>query len=280
MSTHRLGVCGLVALWLGAVAAAQDAAPPPDTSPPAAQPGQEADLPGIEPTADQVVRRMSDYLKSLKGFHFETENVFDVVESDGEKIQLSRRVQVDFRRPNALRGCSQGDNEWDAAYWYDGRRVAILQRKLNVYSVVDAPPTTDEMLDYMNERYGLAVPTADILFSDVYTVLMDGVETGRLVGEHRVGDVPCHHLAFTQSNIDWQLWVDAGRNPLPRKLVVTYKEAECCPQFSATFLKWNTEPAFSDADFQFTPPQDAEQTELIPREPPAEQPEPGEEAHD
>jgi hypothetical protein len=273
MLVHQVGLSGLVVIWVGTLAAAQDVATPAGKLLAAARAGQERDAPTVEPTANQVLRRMSDYLKGLGAFHFETENVFDVVEPGGQKSQLSRRVEVDFRRPNALRGRSEGDHEWDTAYWYDGRRVAILQRKLNVYSVVDAPATTDEMLDYMNERYGLAVPTADLLFSDVYAVLMDEVQTGRIVGEHRVGPRRCYHLAFTQSKVDWQLWVDVGQPPLPRKLVVTYKQAEGCPQFSATFLEWDTAPTYSDADFQFAPPEDAQKIDLIPRELPEAPPE-------
>ena len=42
--------------------------------------------------------------------------------------------------------------------------------------------------------------------------------------------MPCHHLAFEQATIDWQLWIDAGKDPLPRKLVITYKTEDEVPQ--------------------------------------------------
>ena len=34
--------------------------------------------------------------------------------------------------------------------------------------------------------------------------------------------MPRHHLSFEQATIDWQLWIDPVREPLPRNLVPTY----------------------------------------------------------
>ena len=45
---------------------------------------------------------------------------------------------------------------------------------------------------------------------------MENVETGTYVGQPVVRGVPTHHLAFTQKNIDWQLWIEDGANPVPR----------------------------------------------------------------
>ena len=66
--------------------------------------------------------------------------------------------------------------------------------------------------------------------------------------------MPCHHLAFEQATIDWQLWIDAGKDPLPRKLVISYKTEDEVPQYSVTIRKWNLVPRLPDQLFVFTPP--------------------------
>jgi len=72
-----------------------------------------------------------------------------------------------------------------------------------------------------------------------------------------VGDTQCHHLLFEQENIDWQIWIDSGQPPLPRKLVITYKQEPGQPQYVATMDNWDLSPAVSKETFEFTPPADA-----------------------
>jgi hypothetical protein len=54
-----------------------------------------------------------------------------------------------------------------------------------------------------------------------------------------------------------QLWVARGNQPLPRRLVLTYKKAEGQPQFWAQFSDWNLAPDVPDSLFVLTPPEGA-----------------------
>lgn len=243
------------------------AAQPPDdlpTSEPRGDADEAAFEPAIEIEAADAVRRMSHYLGSLSQFRFVTENVFDEIDDSGQKLQRARRFDIRMIRPSRIYGESAGDGGRNTAFWYDGETVTILQRLLNVYSQVEVPETVDEMLDFMNDRYGMAVPTADFLFSDVYQTLTGAADRGRVVGLSRVGDYVCHHLAFQQEVVDWQIWIDAGPTPLPRKFVVTYKQEDACPQFEARFLLWETAPDFPEQLFEFTASRDAQRIEMAP----------------
>ena len=66
--------------------------------------------------------------------------------------------------------------------------------------------------------------------------------------------VPCEHLAFTQGNIDWQLWIEDGPRPVPRKFVITYKDEPDSPQFTAVFSNWDFTTELPDFLFTFEPP--------------------------
>jgi hypothetical protein len=121
----------------------------------------------------------------------------------------------------------------------------------------------------------MVIPLADFVYEDVYARLMESVQRGVYLGIHRVGDVPCHHLSFEQESIDWQLWIDAGEKPLPRKLVIAYKTEDEVPQYAVTIGKWNLNPDVPEELFKFEPPEGAERFEFpSAQEPPAEEKKP------
>jgi hypothetical protein len=106
------------------------------------------------------------------------------------------------------------------------------------------------------------VPLADFLYADVYDRQMSDVQRGVYLGVHEAAGVPCHHLSFEQATIDWQLWIDAGPDPLPRKLVIAYKTEDEVPQYSVTIRKWNVKADLPEALFRFTPPAGAKRIDI------------------
>jgi hypothetical protein len=55
--------------------------------------------------------------------------------------------------------------------------------------------------------------------------------------------VPCDHLAVrTAGGVDFQVWIAQGDEPLPRRIVITYKDENGQPQFWADFSNWNLAP--------------------------------------
>jgi hypothetical protein len=66
----------------------------------------------------------------------------------------------------------------------------------------------------------------------------------------------CQHYVFRQDDIDWQIWIQKGDYPLPRKVVITTKTDDARPQHSAEY-QWDLAPSFNDAAFTFNPPKGA-----------------------
>jgi len=64
----------------------------------------------------------------------------------------------------------------------------------------------------------------------------------------------CHHLAFKQQNIDWQIWIEDGPQPLIRRFVITHKQEEGAPEFTALITHWNFSDSIPDSTFEFDPP--------------------------
>jgi hypothetical protein len=76
--------------------------------------------------------------------------------------------------------------------------------------------------------------------------------------------VPCDHLAVrTAGGVDFQIWIAQGSEPLPRRIVITYKNEHGQPQFWADLSNWNLAPDVSDAPFTFTGPNAAERIQFL-----------------
>jgi hypothetical protein len=220
-----------------------------------------ADKPRIEPKADDILKKACSCLADLKQFGVKVEEIFDEMNASGQKIQLCNRREVLVRRPNGLFARSEGDTT-HRLFYYDGKTVAVLDPTAKVYATHEAPATLDAMFDFLHEKLGFSLPTADLLFSDPYKVLTEQVEGGDYLGLHHVGEKKCHHLAFQQRHIDWQLWVDAGDKPLPLKFLLTYRRMPGEPQFCTVF-KWDLSAKVAEDAFVFKPPEGAKRIEFL-----------------
>ena len=218
---------------------------------------------GIEPRVDTLMRHMSAYLAGASEFSFRTEVNYDQVLESGQKILYGRHAEISMRRPDRLHILVNGDlvNE---RIWYDGKTFILMDLWNHEYVKVEAPPRIDEALDFMARKYGIASPVSDVLYSDVHGILTENVTTGVYIGQPVVRGVPTHHLAFTQKNIDWQLWIEDGAQPVPRKAVITYKNVAGSPQFIVWLSDWNFVPRLADSLFEFLPPEDAQQVDIRP----------------
>ncbi len=143
----------------------------------------------------------------------------------------------------------------------------------NVYMSTNVPPDIDAAMDYAMEKYDVTVPIVDLIFSDPYAILTENVWSGFYVGKNYVQGVICHQLAFSQELIDWQIWIEDSVSPVPRKLVITYKQLEGSPQYISYLSNWDFNPRLPDMVFEFVPPVNARKVDVIT---PATQP-PGEE---
>ena len=70
--------------------------------------------------------------------------------------------------------------------------------------------------------------------------------------------IPAHHLAVRNETVDYQIWIAEGSQPLPIRVVLTYKNAEGQPQFRAQLLDWNLAPEVTESMFAFAPHQGAQ----------------------
>ncbi|MGJ5047233.1 DUF2092 domain-containing protein [Bradyrhizobium oligotrophicum] len=211
--------------------------------------------------AAQILKSMANYLGSQKTLSASFDSDIEVITPELEKIQFASSGQLKLSRPDKLRVTRTGGYA-DVELVYDGQTISIYGRNAKSYVQANAPGGVDQMIDAIQERSGVGLPGTDLLLSDAYDVLMANVAVSQHIGQGVIDGVECEHLAFRTADTDWQIWVESGDKPVPRKYVITSKTVAGAPQYTLRLKDWKTD-AFADADtFVFKPPVGATKVDL------------------
>jgi hypothetical protein len=217
---------------------------------------------GMEPQAEKLLRRMSDYLASRPQFTLKAESTLEVVLTSGQKIQFDSPATLEVSRPNKLRAHRKGDLA-NQEFFYDGKTLTLYNPRENLYATTAAPPTIDETLDFAREKLDIIAPASELLYKNAAEKMLKEASSGFVVGPSVVGGVKCTHLAFRGAEVDWQIWIEDGAKPLPRKFILTSKKVTGEPQFIVLIRSWDVGPKFTDKEFTFVPPKGAKKIEFL-----------------
>jgi hypothetical protein len=218
---------------------------------------------GIDADADKILKNMSSYMAKLPAFSLRADIDNEIITNDGQKLQFSSFSTMSLQRSGKYQVERKGMFA-DAELIYDGQTLSIYGKNLNAYAQIKVSGTTDDAIRAVEQSTGLSTPGADLLFSNPYATLSDGVVRGVYLGTTLIDEVECHHLAFREDKVDWQLWVKAGNEPLPMKYVITNKWVTGAPQYSVRLQQWNTKPRFKPGQFVFTAPKGATKIGVFP----------------
>jgi hypothetical protein len=224
--------------------------------------------PAVEQRADALVKRMSDFLAQQKRFSVVIDHGTEVVTKAGQVIEFDATSQLTVERPNKIRSDRRGEVV-DVSFYYDGKTMAIMGHKNNYYATAAAPPTIDEALAFAGERIGVEIPSADLIHSNPYRVLREDAVSGTYIGAATVDGVACQHVAFRGNETDWQLWIEDGARPLPRKYVIRSKKVAGSPSYSIVLRDWKLGPTLDAGMFTFAPPPGAERISFVGLDPSA-----------
>lgn len=263
----RILALSLLAMSLVACSspAPKASAPPPAAkaaAPASAAAPAQPDANAVDPAAIQALKTMGTYLQSLKRFHVSIELSGERVLTDDQKLQHTASSELDVDRPNKLRAQMRSARS-QRDLFYDGKTVTLYTPAQKYYSKAEFSDNLAGLVNRLEERYGVEIPTADLFLFGTPAAPLNNIESAMNAGQDIINGELCDHYAFRQGQFDWQIWIAAGSKPLPRKLVITNRGDEARPQ-SVTLLKWNLNPTFKDSTFSFTPPKDAKMAEFVP----------------
>src|SRR5262245_13190156 len=217
---------------------------------------------GIDPQGEKLLKRMSEYLASRQQFTLKAEVAFEAVLTSGQKLQYDSPATLVVSRPNKLHAHRKGDLA-NQEFFYDGKTLTLYNPRENLYATTAAPATLDEMLDFAREKLDIVAPATELLYKNAAEKMLKESTSGFVVGQSVVGGVKTSHLAFRGAEVDWQIWIEDGDKPLPRKLIISSKKVSGEPEFTVLMRNWDVAPKFTDQEFTFKPPKGAKKVEFL-----------------
>jgi hypothetical protein len=214
-----------------------------------------------EDDAAKILKGMSDYLTGQKTISASFDSDIEVITSDLQKIQFASSGQLLLSRPDKVRFTRTGGYA-DVELVFDGKTATVYGKNLNAFTQLNSPGSVDQLIDRLRADYFLEAPGADLLLTHVYDDLMKDVVNAKHIGRGVIDGVECEHLAFRNPDVDWQLWVEVGAHPIPRKYVVTSKDVTGAPQYTLRIKEWKTDAQPRADTFAFKPPPSAKQVDV------------------
>lgn len=261
-----IAIVGLGAWAMGAPAALA-AAPPKQASPAESKqfPRWAGGMPKVaqgvvDPAAVDALKKMSQYLMSLNTVQIETAGSIDMVTEDGQRIQMDGTTTYKVKRPGFSIHFVSDVKSRD--FYYDGRQFTLSAPSLGYYATVPAPATNREVLDAIYDKYGIRLPLEDLFrWNDIGNERAKAFKSATVFGPATIDGVKTTHYVFREPEVDWEVWIQDGAQPLPKKLSIVDRTDPAHPTFT-TRLSWTVNPTFTDSDFTFTPAADAKKIQL------------------
>lgn len=210
--------------------------------------------------ATRVLKAMTDYVGSQKVISATYDTDIEVMTPDLQKIQFASSGQMLLNRPDKIRVSRVGGYA-DVELVFDGKTLTVLGKNLNAFAQADAPGSLEQLVGRLRNDFSIALPGADLL-SGSYDALMMDVMDAKHIGRGVIDGVECDHLAFRNHDVDWQLWVEVGARPIPRKYVITSKTVAGAPQYTLRIKNWTTDTQVAADAFAFKPPADSKKADL------------------
>ncbi|WPU63506.1 DUF2092 domain-containing protein [Peredibacter starrii] len=218
----------------------------------------------VDPEVIDRIEEMGKYLRSLKKFEVESNFTFEIATEDNQKFSYPGKLHYKVKRPNKLFAELKSDHK-QRQYYYDGTSMTIYDPKSKFYGQIAAPETIDELMEEIEENYKIILPLEDLFDWGTDKAPTDKISMATYIGESKINNIEVEQFVIRQGNIDWQLWVKKGDEPIPQKIIYTAIDDQVRPQFSAE-LKWTLDPKIKTNDFEFKPPKGSYKIEINPPE--------------
>ena len=200
--------------------------------------------------ATRILKSMSDYVAAQKSISAGFDSDIEVVTPEMQKIQFTSSGQLQLKRPDKLRITRTGGYT-DVEMIFDGKELALAGKNANIFLKQEIPGSIEKMVDTLYDKFDAMLPGIDLLVANAYTALMTDVFDSRHIGRGVVDGVECEHLAARSIDVDWQIWIETGAKPVPRKYVITSKTMAGSPQYTLKIKDWQTDVNVADDTFTF-----------------------------
>lgn len=243
------------AVACGAAAALVSAQAPQQQAAPAQNPAQNTAAQASAPTESQqrareILMRMAAFMAGSPNFSVNVASNYDVLQASGQKIEFGERRSVLVNRPNRLRVDTERSDGTKTSAVFTGSELVLVDASHKVYATEPQAGNLDESILHFVSDLGMRFPLAALLMSRLPLEFERRVRSIDYVEQTGILGPPTHHLAARGDTVDFQVWVRDGPEPVPVRVVLTYKLEPGQPEFRAQFTDWNLAPAIAEGTFR------------------------------
>src|SRR5437868_15239997 len=168
--------------------------------------------------------------------------------SVGPSLAYATTSEVLLRRPDRLRVITLGDGP-PAEYYYDGKTLTAFAPAENLVAVAPAPPTIDAMLKQAFDSAAIYFPFADIVGTDPFGTLSEGLTKAFYIGQSKVvGGTTTDMVAIVSDSLFMQIWIGAD-DKLPRKMRAVFRGDPLQIRHQVELSNWKLDPVIAAEAF-------------------------------
>ena len=213
----------------------------------------------ITAEAAAAVQRSAAYLRGLSSMMLDAEIGIDTFDERGDPVHEVNRLHYEYRAPDGLFLDWSADGERRQLY-SNGRSISFFLPSSTTYVTVAEGSSADGALSTALEDFAIVMPLPDFFAWAAGGESPGAFPAVRRLGSQGIDGIVTDHYAIRQNGVDFEIWIDRGARPLPRKILILAPDDPGTPRFSAT-LRWTVEPSLADDRFTFVPPAGARRIE-------------------
>jgi hypothetical protein len=221
--------------------------------------------PVLSEDAARIMARMTDFIAGAPAFSLISDTGNEIRQKNGHVLEFGSHLTLAIQRPSQAIGRFESRNGDISNIVLDGMTLSIYGAIDDnyFYDTTQQSGDIDSSLEFLANQLGVPRQLRDFFSKDLTALFGRAVQSGYYVGESTISGVVCDHLALRGDKEDVQVWIARGAEPVPRRIVITYRQIEGQPRFWAQFTEWNFSPELSDTTFTFSPPEGAERVRLF-----------------
>jgi hypothetical protein len=195
----------------------------------------------LEPKAIAILKAASNRLASAHSMTFTAGVTYESPTRQGPPLVYATQSDVTMVRPNKLRVITPFDGP-ASEFYYDGKLMMAYAPAEDLLAVADAPPTIDATLEAAFNKAGIYFPFTDVIVSDPYRDIADGLTVAYYVGQSRVvAGITTDIVAYITNGVFIQAWIGAD-DKLPRILRAIYLDDKLQQRHILVLSNWKLNP--------------------------------------
>ena len=222
--------------------AASKSTKPKQTAKAAKPPAKAAVKPVLEAKAIDILKASSARLASAKSMAFTAVVSYESPSRYGPPLIYTTKSDVTLVRPDKLRVITFGDGPASELY-YNGKAMMAFAPAENLVAVAEAPPTIDAALKFAYDSAAIYYPFTDLIESDPYKGIADGLELAFYIGQSKVvGGTTTDMVAYATGGVFVQAWIGA-EDKLPRMVRAVYRDDPAQLRHQMELSNWQLDVA-------------------------------------